>query len=170
MEPQAVPNAYLVELGATTTVPEAVAELSRQPNVDFAEPNYVYQLDATPNDPRYPELWGLNQASDHDIDAPEAWDTETGDSGVIVGVVDSGVAYDHPDLAPNLWVNDDPPNGVDDDGNGKVDDTFGWDFFQGYNTPFAYNGHGTHVAGIVSPPERQPGIATSRSKCSSRIA
>ncbi|HEY9378016.1 MAG TPA: S8 family serine peptidase, partial [Jiangellaceae bacterium] len=150
LEPQAVPNAYLVELGATTTVPEAVAELSRHPNVDFAEPNYLLHLDATPNDPRYPESWGLNQASDRDIDAPEAWDSETGDSGVIVGVVDSGVAYDHPDLAPNRWVNDDPPNGVDDDVNGYVDDTFGWDFFQNDNTPFDYNGHGTHVAGIVS--------------------
>jgi subtilisin family serine protease len=150
LEPQAVPNAYLVALGATTTVPEAVAELSRQPNVDFAEPNFLFHLNATPDDPLYPQLWGLNQASDHDIDAPEAWDTETGDAAVIVGVVDSGVAYDHPDLAPNRWVNDDPPGGGDQDGNGLVDDTHGWDFVQNDNTPFDYSGHGTHVAGTVS--------------------
>ena len=150
LEPQRVPNAYLVELGVTTTVPQAVTELSRQPNVDFAEPNYLLHLDVTPNDPLYSQLWGLNQASDHDIDAPEAWDTETGDSDVIVGVVDSGVAYDHPDLAPNRWVNDDPPGAGDQDGNGFVDDTFGWDFLQGDNTPFDYDGHGTHVAGTIS--------------------
>ena len=150
LQPQSVPNAYLVELGVTTTVAEAVSELSRQPNVDFAEPNYVLHLDATPNDPRYPELWGLNQASDHDIDAPEAWDADSGDSNVIVGIVDSGVAYDHPDLAANRWVNDDPPGGGDQDGNGFTDDTNGWDFIQDDNTPLDVFGHGTHVAGTVS--------------------
>jgi subtilisin family serine protease len=148
--PQALPNLYLAKLSGATTVAEAVEELNKHPDVRYAEPNYLYHISATPNDPLYPQLWGLNQPSDHDIDAPEAWDVDTGDPSVIVAVVDSGVAYDHPDLALNRWVNDDPPGGGDQDGNGFVDDTFGWDFVQNDNTPLDYNGHGTHVSGTIS--------------------
>ena len=148
--PKAVPNLYVAELADTTTVPEAVAELKQHPDVRYAEPNYIYRLAATPNDPLYGQLWGLNQASDHDIDAPEAWDVETGDPNVIVAVVDSGVAYEHPDLILNRWVNDDPSGGGDNDANGFPDDTHGWDFVQNDNTPYDYNGHGTHVAGTIS--------------------
>ena len=71
----------------------------------FAEPNYLgHYTQVPPNDTRYAELWGLNQASDADIDAPEAWATTTGSNTVIVGVADSGVTWDHPDLAGNIWV------------------------------------------------------------------
>jgi subtilisin family serine protease len=102
-----------------------------------------------PNDPRVGELWGLNQPSDADIDAPEAWGLTTGSSNVIVAVIDSGVAYDNQDVAPNMWLNNDPANGIDDDGNGFVDDTQGWDFWEGDSTPIDENGHGTHVAGTI---------------------
>ena len=140
----------LVKLPEGASVTAAAQALEDDPSVEFAEPNYVRHLTATlPNDPRFGDLWGLNQAADHDIDAPEAWDLNTGSGSVIVAVIDSGVSYTHPDLAPNIWINDDPAGGGDNDGNGKVDDTRGWDFVQEDNTPLDFNGHGTHVAGTI---------------------
>ena len=144
-------GATLVRIPAGTSLGEAVAELERDPRVLYAERNSVYRSTSaqTPNDPLLSDLWGLSAASDKDIDAPEAWDLNTGSETVVVAVIDTGVAYGHPDLAPNLWVNDDPPGGGDEDANGKVDDTHGWDFVQNDATPLDYNGHGTHVAGTI---------------------
>ena len=140
----------LVKLPEGASVTASAQSLENDPTVEFAEPNYISHLTATvPNDPRFADLWGLNQAADHDIDAPEAWDLNTGSGSVIVAVIDSGVSYTHPDLAGNIWINDDPAGGGDQDGNGKVDDTRGWDFVQNDNTPLDYNGHGTHVAGTI---------------------
>jgi subtilisin family serine protease len=140
----------LVKLPEGASVTAAAQALESDPSVEFAEPNYVRHLTATlPNDPRFADLWGLNQVADHDIDAPEAWDLNTGSQSVLVAVIDSGVSYTHPDLAPNIWINDDPAGGGDNDGNGKVDDTRGWDFVQEDNTPLDFNGHGTHVAGTI---------------------
>ena len=140
----------LVKLPEGASVTVAAQALESDPSVEFAEPNYVRHLTATlPNDPRFAELWALNQAADNDIDAPEAWDLNTGSGNVIVAVIDSGVAYTHPDLAGNIWVNNDPPGGGDQDGNGRTDDTHGWDFVQEDNTPLDFNGHGTHVAGTI---------------------
>jgi subtilisin family serine protease len=140
----------LVKVPEGASVTATAQSLESDPSVEFAEPNYVRRLSATlPNDPRFSDLWVLNQVADNDIDAPEAWDLNTGSPGVIVAVIDSGVAYTHPDLAGNIWVNDDPAGGGDNDGNGKVDDTRGWDFVQEDNTPLDFNGHGTHVAGTI---------------------
>src|SRR5688572_11840789 len=144
-----LPGAVLVRVPAGQSVSAAADELERHPEVRYAEPNWIRQMHATPNDARFGELWGLDQSSDADIDAPQAWDVTTGSSNVIVAVVDSGVAYNHPDLAPNMWTNDDPPDGLDNDSNGRVDDTFGWDFVDDDKTPLDDHGHGTHVAGTI---------------------
>ncbi|MEO1615850.1 MAG: S8 family serine peptidase [Planctomycetota bacterium] len=127
------------------------------------EPNFVLQPTVVPNDARFDELWGLdNQGSgnqlDADIDAPEAWELTTGSSDVVVGVIDSGVDFNHEDLADNMWVNpvecpsgygNCVADGVDDDGNGFVDDFYGWDFYGNDNDPRG-DSHGTHVAGTIA--------------------
>ena len=146
-----MPGLVLVRLAEGASVRTSAAALTREAGIAFAEPNYIRRAtQVPPDDPRYGELWGLNQLSDADIDAPEAWATTTGSSTVIVGVIDTGVAYDHPDLAGNIWVNDDDDgDDTDDDNNGYFDDLRGWDFVQDDNTPLDYEGHGTHVAGTV---------------------
>jgi serine protease len=146
----AVPRTILASLPDGWSVPEAVAALEAHPDVLYAEPNFVYRLARTPDDPFFPQLWALSQASDRDLDAPEAWDVTTGSGSVVVAVIDSGIAYDHPDLTANVWTNAaDPPGGGDEDGNGKVDDTRGWDFVEADAVPLDPNGHGTHVAGTI---------------------
>jgi subtilisin family serine protease len=144
-----LPGLRLVKLEPGTSVEEAVVALDGDPGVLYAEPNYIREFSRLPNDPMFGRLWGLSQASGRDIDAPFAWNETTGSSNVIVAVVDSGVTYGHPDLAGNIWQNDDPPGGGDDDGNGFVDDTHGWDFVQEDATPLDFTDHGTHVAGTI---------------------
>jgi len=137
------------------------------PNVEYAEPNYIYKIQATyPNDPKFQDgsEWALNQITDSDIDAPEAWDMERGNGRVVVAIVDTGVDWNHPDLEANIWTNpgEIPSNGIDDDRNGFIDDVKGWDFVDTENSvwpgedgtkednnPMDFHGHGTMVAGIV---------------------
>jgi len=144
-----LPGLALVTLPRGVSVEAAAAALEADPDVLYAEPNYLSELSVVPNDPMFGQLWGLSQPSGRDIDAPSAWDVTTGNPDVVVAVIDSGVAYGHPDLNGNIWVNDDPPGGGDDDGNGFVDDVHGWDFIQDDRTPLDFNGHGTHVAGTI---------------------
>jgi subtilisin family serine protease len=134
------------------------AALLRDPLVEHVEYNYEVRIQRTPNDPNFGRLWGLHNIGqtggrvDADIDAQEAWDEHTGDPGVVVAVIDTGVAYDHPDLARNIWVNpgEIPGNGIDDDGNGYVDDVHGYDFANADADPYDDHGHGTHVAGTIA--------------------
>jgi subtilisin family serine protease/PKD repeat protein len=132
--------------------------LRKHPAVERVEPNFEVTAALTPNDPRFVEQWALHNTGqtggsvDADIDAPEGWDYVTGSNDIIVAVIDTGVDYTHPDLAGNLWTNpgEIPGNGVDDDGNGYVDDVYGYDF-QAYDSdPFDDHGHGTHVAGTIA--------------------
>ena len=138
-------------------IDEVLAKLRRQPGVEYAEPDYRVHVDALyPDDPRFGELWGLHNTGqsggtpDVDVDAPEAWSQTTGDSGVVVGVIDTGVDYTHEDLAANMWRNPgETENGLDDDGNGYVDDVFGINCITGTGDPFDDHYHGTHVAGTI---------------------
>ena len=149
-----------IRLPADMTVAQAVALYRSDPDVIYAEPNYRYRLQAIPNDTDMPHLWGLINTgqtvnglagtADADMDADLAWDLETGHAGVVVAVVDSGIDAAHPDLAANVWTNPhEIENGLDDDGNGYIDDIMGWDFVENDNRPVDSHGHGTHVAGII---------------------
>ncbi len=127
-------------------------KISHLAGVEWAEPYYLGQLMYTPNDPSYSSQWALRK-----IKAAEAWDVTKGDTSIVLAIVDTGVDWDHPDLAQNIWTNSGeiPNNGVDDDGNGYVDDVHGWDFGGLSGTPDNNPmedrpDHGTHVAGIAS--------------------
>ncbi len=140
--------------------------LAAEPQVLFAHPNYYgWRVGGTgpviPNDTEFANCWGLNNTgqniqgtpgvNDADIDAPEAWCIRTDASAAIIAVVDSGCLMNHADLVGNIWVNPaDPVNGIDDDGNGLVDDVNGWDFLGNDNNPEDNDGHGTNVTGVCS--------------------
>ena len=165
-----VPRLQLIELPAGRDRAEAIEALEADPGVAYAEPDIVRQTQVTsPNDTFYRSpnsyLWGLNNTGqsftagstsytgtpDADIDAPEAWDLSRGSAGVTVAVIDSGIQLNHPDLAANIWTNpgEVAGNGIDDDGNGRIDDVNGWDFINNDNNPTDDDGHGTHVAGTI---------------------
>ncbi|ACO47195.1 S8 family peptidase [Deinococcus deserti] len=149
------------------SVEAKISRLQASGLVRFAEPNWIYQHQATSNDPYYTDgsLWGMYSAetnlsapaNQYGSQANKAWATNTGSSTVYIGVIDEGIDYRHDDLKLNIGVNpgETPGNGIDDDKNGYVDDVYGWDFANGNNT--IYDGtrkegtdkHGTHVAGTI---------------------
>ncbi|MCB0320759.1 MAG: S8 family serine peptidase, partial [Bdellovibrionales bacterium] len=116
------------------------------PSIEHCEPNYYWTIASVPNDPKFSDLWGMSK-----IHAPEAWDTATGSREVVVAVLDTGVDYNHSDLADNMWENPNevPGNGLDDDGNGWIDDQYGIDVYNHDGDPFDDHGHGTHCAGTI---------------------
>ena len=163
--PPEISRTYVLEVfpSSKTQLTQALAALNADPEVEFAEEDRLFSINSTTNDPYlsssgswgqpYPDLWGILK-----IGAVSAWDTSKGD-GIVVAVVDTGLDYNHPDIAASVWTNpgETVGNGVDDDHNGFVDDTRGWDFVgSSYLTPTASNdpidhqGHGTHVAGTIA--------------------
>lgn len=147
---------------------DAARRISALPGVMYAEPNFIHTPAVVSNDPYYTTsslLWGMysddspttvgpaGTTNQFGSQAEEAWyDENFGSQSVVVGVIDEGIQYTHPDLDANIWTNPfDPLDGVDNDGNGYVDDIHGWDFFSNNNS--IYDGtsddHGTHVAGTI---------------------
>ncbi|HED10214.1 MAG TPA: PKD domain-containing protein [Caldithrix abyssi] len=169
---------FRVSFKADVDVEQVVRAYKGLRGVIDAQPIGIHRITATANDPNYVDQWHMNQANDADVDAPEAWDIETGNTQIIVADMDTGVRYFHKDLGGanasydtpensrgNMWINEAELNGtdgVDDDGNGFVDDWIGWDFVDNQtgwtgedvdtpdNDPRDFNGHGTHVAGLLS--------------------
>ncbi len=146
--------AYLVKLSSDRSAANLKA-LRSNPAVSSIQANRVFKMNLAANDP------SLSKQYQHKIiNDAAAWDVTTGSKDVIVAIIDTGVNYKHPDIAPNYWTNpgetgldangnDKATNGIDDDGNGYVDDWHGWDFVNNDNDPMDDHGHGTHCAGII---------------------
>jgi subtilisin family serine protease len=138
---------YRLHLPPDADILDLVRDLSANPEVIYAEPDYMAHIVATPNDPQYNQQWGLAQ-----IDAPAAWDEVKGSADVVIAIIDAGLDDSHPDLSSRLWVNpgEIEGNGKDDDNNGFIDDIHGWNLVDD-NADLADNtGHGTQVAGIMA--------------------
>ena len=152
---------YLLRFAPDAPLEDLKSVYEQSPLIEAVEYNYLRPTLAdtvVPNDPMYPEQWSLPL-----MKMPQAWAIEKGDRNVVIAIIDSGIDYRHDDLAPKAWINpgEMPDNGLDDDGNGYVDDVYGWDFtdapnlqaegdyLEGDNEPIDEKGHGTHVAGIA---------------------
>ena len=146
------------------TLGAKIAALKASGLYEYVEPDWIVRTSVAPNDPRLSsgELWGLNNTgqsggtNDADIDAPEGWNTRHDAPAVIVAVIDTGVRYTHEDIAANMWINPGESgggketNGIDDDGNGIIDDVYGIDAANNDGNPMDDNGHGTHCAGTIA--------------------
>jgi subtilisin family serine protease len=174
-------NIFKLSVSKNSDILSIVQDYSKDSHVIYAEPNYIMKTCLTPNDPDFNLQYYLHNTgqtggiADSDIDAPEAWDIETGDENIVIAIHDTGVDYDHPDLEANIWINPgedingngivDPSdfNEIDDDNNGYIDDIRGYDFVNTTkpvppgedgtirdNDPIDFHGHGTHCSGIAS--------------------
>ena len=129
------------------------AELNKNPDVEYAQPNYIYERCAEPNDPEFPDQYAHQL-----IQMADAWDISTGSRDIVIAVLDTGVDINHPDLKDNIWVNKNeiPNNSLDDDNNGYIDDVSGWNFEDDNNdlipelSWYDIEGHGTMVSGVIA--------------------
>lgn len=158
-------NIVVVRRPVVETQKSAVKSLSQNELVEYAEPNFIYRINKTPNDPMLVQLWGMKNTgavdstgkagvAGIDVGAEQAWDIQTGSRDVVIAVIDTGVNFDHNDLKENVWTNDAELNGkegVDDDGNGVVDDIYGAAFIRGQKlgSPRDDHGHGSHCSGTI---------------------
>lgn len=170
---------HWIKVGGNIEGSELVEKLNSLSDIDFAERNIELRINNTPKDKYWLSQWALSNIGQDspsgasgtkgaDISALKAWEITKGSKNIVVGVIDTGIDYKHPDLISNMWINEKEKNGlkgVDDDGNGYTDDIFGWDFVSasrsetyygqtGDADPMDDNDHGTHCAGIIGA---QPG-------------
>jgi len=169
------------KVGADYDVEKALKEFGKKKYddiIEFAEPNYYGYIDDIPNDPLRGEQWSMHNlgqtggTKDADIDMMEYWnsppDTET--STVVVAVIDTGVDYNHPDLDGVIWTNtgETPGDGIDNDGNGFVDDVHGYDFYNKDGDPMDDHGHGSHCSGVIAA-ERNNGVGVAGMAANAKI-
>jgi subtilisin family serine protease len=152
------------------SVEQALRDLNNRPDVEYAERDYLFHLTGFTDEPRFDELWGLHNTGqtingipgvpDVDVNGPEASAITQGDPNLVVAVIDTGADFSHPDLAGRAWTNpgETPGNGVDDDGNGFVDDVNGADFVNKDGNPFDDHDHGTHVSGTIAASVNDQGV------------
>ncbi|HUU45964.1 MAG TPA: S8 family serine peptidase, partial [Acidobacteriota bacterium] len=167
---------YVLDFDPAVDLDRAAADYLGDPNVGSVEYDFYAYIMRTPDDPQFSAMRNLENGGDYDIDAPEAWERTVGSPNVVLADTDTGVLYTHEDLVDNIWVNPGEDldgdgqvwdvgdiNGIDDDGNGYVDDLIGWDFVSSGsyvwpgedgsvqdNDPSDFNGHGTHTSGTIA--------------------
>ena len=137
-----------MDAGAGDRIRDVLETLRRDPDVEYAELSHTISICVQPDDPEYGKQWGMEK-----IAAPEAWEICRGSDGVVIAVIDTGVDYNHRDLQGNIWCNEAELKGVpgvDDDGNGYIDDIRGYNFVYNHSDPNDDHGHGTHIAGTIA--------------------
>ena len=175
--PDQLKNTYLIRYKGDISLNEAVSKLKQLASVEWVDLNYVYPLYEEPNDPQYSQQWYLPR-----INASAAWDVGVGSPDVPIGIIDTGVDWNHPDLSSSIWINtaELPDNGIDDDQNGYIDDVRGWDWVDDVadpaagedgndpdNDPMDFNGHGSHCSGLAAATtNNNTGIASISHGCS----
>lgn len=156
-------NIVVVKRAVMESTKSAVKTLAQNDLVDIVEPNYIYRINRTSDDPMFGQLWGMTNIGQKDSDGvvgvagvdigiEQAWDVETGSKKMLVAVIDTGVDFNHPDLKDNLWTNEAEANGkpgVDDDGNGVIDDIHGFNAITGTGNAMDDQGHGSHCSGTI---------------------
>ncbi|KXY30926.1 S8 family peptidase [Bacillus sp. FSL K6-0067] len=154
----------LVKFHTDINMKELIQKLNKIPNIEYAEPNYIVYPAASSNDGYYNYLWGLKNIGQNiqgsvgipniDINVEKAWTKTEGSPNITIGIIDTGIDINHPDLKNNIWKNpgEIPGDGIDNDKNGYIDDIYGWDFVNNNNSVYDGTGdsHGTHVAGTIA--------------------